>query len=166
MSKINGEILSVVRALGGDQTRYKRERSRAITAIVSDVYSPPRVTAATKMLPELRLILGFALDLTTADFDRAHWDFDSKEIWDRAMKKLMEERPQLLIGSVMCTAFSIWQRINNTTYQVSSGSSGRTQKGQGTLDVLRRAVSSSGPRGQILPSWTSRICHVVADRHL
>ena len=42
MSKINGEILSVVRALGGDQQRYKRERSRAARAIVSEIYSPPR----------------------------------------------------------------------------------------------------------------------------
>ena len=36
---------------------------------VSEVYSPPRVTAATKLLPELRLLPGFALDLTTKDTD-------------------------------------------------------------------------------------------------
>ena len=29
------------------------------------------------------------------------------------MKKAKEERPQLLIGSPMCTAFFTWQRINN-----------------------------------------------------
>ena len=49
MSKINDEILSVVRALEGDQQRYKRERRRAVRATVSKVYSPPRVTAATKL---------------------------------------------------------------------------------------------------------------------
>ena len=82
-------------------------------AVVLEIYSPPRVTAATKLLPELRLIPGFALDLTTADVDGALWDFDSKVMRDRAMKKVKEERPQLLIGSPMCTAFSTWQRIND-----------------------------------------------------
>ena len=105
--------MSVIRSLGGDHQRYKRECKRAVQAIVSEIYSPPRVTAATKLLPELRLIPGFALDLTTADVDGALWDFDSKVMRDRAMKKVKEERPQLLIGSPMCTAFSTWQRIND-----------------------------------------------------
>ena len=38
MSTVNREILSVTRALGGDQQRYKRDRSRAIKAIVSEIY--------------------------------------------------------------------------------------------------------------------------------
>ena len=29
------------------------------------------------------------------------------------MRKVKEERPQLLIGSPMCTSFFIWQRLNN-----------------------------------------------------
>ena len=41
------------------------------------------------------------------------WDFDSKVMRDRAMKKVKEERPMLLVGSPMCTAFSTWQRIND-----------------------------------------------------
>ena len=80
---------------------------------MSAVYSPPRVTAATKLLPELRLIPGFALDLITADADGALWDFNMKVMRDRAMKRVKEERPMLLVGSPMCTAFSTWQRINH-----------------------------------------------------
>ena len=118
MSTVNRKILSVIRSLGGDHQRYKRERSRAVKAVVSEIYSPPRLTAATKLLPELRLIPGFALDLTTADVDGALWDFDSKVMRDRAMKKVREERPQLLIVSPMCTAFSTWQHINNLIYVV------------------------------------------------
>ena len=53
------------------------------------------------------------MDLSTADADGALWDFDSKVMRDRAMKKLKDERPMLLIGSPMCTAFSTWQRINH-----------------------------------------------------
>ena len=41
----------------------KRERKAAIRAVVSEIYSPPRVTAAAKLLPELKIIPGFALDL-------------------------------------------------------------------------------------------------------
>ena len=66
-----------------------------------------------KLLPELKLIPGFALDLTTCDSDGASWDFDMKHMRDRAMSKLKNEKPLLLIGSPMCTAFSTWQRIND-----------------------------------------------------
>ena len=50
MSTVNREIMCVVRALGGDQQKYKRKRSRAVKAIVFEIYSLPRVTAATKLL--------------------------------------------------------------------------------------------------------------------
>ena len=53
------------------------------------------------------------MDLTTADTDGSLWDFDSKVMRERAMRKVKEERPQLLIGFPMCTTFSTWQRINN-----------------------------------------------------
>ena len=82
-------------------------------AVVSEIYSPPRVTACIRLLPELRLIPGFALDLTTADSDGKLWDFDSKEMRERAMRRVKEERPLLLVGSPMCTAFSTWQRTNS-----------------------------------------------------
>ena len=107
------EIMSVIKALGGNGVKYQRERRRAVKAVVSEVYSPPRVTAATKLLPELKIIPGFALDLTTADTDGNAWDFDFKHMRERALHKVRTERPMLLIGSPMCTAFSTWQRINN-----------------------------------------------------
>ena len=84
----NREMIAVIKSLGGDGQKYRRERANALRAVVSEIYSPPRVTAASKLLPELKLIPGFALDLTTADVDGALWDFDSKVMRDRAMKKL------------------------------------------------------------------------------
>ena len=107
------EIMAVMQSLGGNGAMYRRDRKKALKAIVSEIYSPPRVTAAAKLLPELKLMPGFALDLTTADTDGALWDFDSKVMRERAMKKVKEERPMLLVGSPMCTAFSTWQRIND-----------------------------------------------------
>ena len=108
----NREILAIVRSLGGDRGKYKRERSKALKAVVSEIYSPPRVTNAAKLLPELRLIPGFGLDLTVADHGGKLWDFDSKVMRERAMEKVKREKPLLLVGSPMCTAFSTWQRIN------------------------------------------------------
>ena len=103
----------MVRALGGCANQYRRERKTAVRAIVSEIYSPPRVTAACKLLPELKIIPGFALDLTTADSDGKLWDFDDVVMRERALKRVREEKPLLLVGSPMCTAFSTWQRINN-----------------------------------------------------
>ena len=114
VEEANRDILAVFKSLGGSGQKYKRERKKALKAVVSEVYSPPRVTAAaSKLLPELRVFPGFALDLTTADTDGKLWDFDRPEMRERALKKLREEKPLLLVGSPMCTAFSTWQRINN-----------------------------------------------------
>ena len=112
VEEANRDILAIVKSLGGDRGKYKRERSKALKSVVSEIYAPPRVTAAAKLLPELRLIPGFALDLTTADHDGKLWDFDSKVMRDRAMERVKREKPLLLVGSPMCTAFSTWQRIN------------------------------------------------------
>ena len=38
------EILNVVSSLGGDARKFQRERARTARAIVSELYSPPRVT--------------------------------------------------------------------------------------------------------------------------
>ena len=46
------------------------------------------MTAASKMLPELRLIPRFALDLTTACVDGFVLDFDREVMRERAMKKV------------------------------------------------------------------------------
>ena len=97
----NDAIMNVVRALGGGDRKFRRHRNKALKAVVSEICSPLRVTAAAKFLPELRVIPGFALDLTTGDGDGFLRDFDSKVMRDRAMAKVRSERPQLLIGSPM-----------------------------------------------------------------
>ena len=107
------EIMKIVRDLGGSQKTYRKERAKAMKGIVSEIYSPPRVTRAIKMMPSSEVIAGFALDLTTSDVDGRSWNFDEKEMRDRAKRKLAEDNPMLPIGSPMCTAFSTWQRIND-----------------------------------------------------
>ena len=41
------------------------------------------------------------------------WDFDDPRQRAKALERVRREKPALLIGSPMCTAFSTWQRINN-----------------------------------------------------
>ena len=88
VAEANQEMLSVIRSLGSDQYRYHRERQKALKAVVSDIYFHPRVTAAIKLLPELRLVPGITLDFKTADTDGSLWDFDSKAMRKRAMRKV------------------------------------------------------------------------------
>ena len=45
--ELNREILSLARNLGGDSA-YRRERSRAVRAVVSEICSPPRVSAVAR----------------------------------------------------------------------------------------------------------------------
>ena len=91
------EIIAVVRAMGGSIGKYRRERQKGIRAIVAEVCSLPGVTAATKHLPELKLIPGFALDFTTNDVDGRACIFGEKEMRDRATRKLKAEEPQLCL---------------------------------------------------------------------
>ena len=106
------EIIDVVESLGGCSKRYGRKKRQQLKAIVSEIYSPPRVTAAIKLLPELRLIPGFAFDVTTMDEEGRPWDFDDPRQRARARERILREKPMLLIGSPMCTAFSAWQELN------------------------------------------------------
>ena len=109
----SAEIFNVLRQLGAGTASYVQERRKGINRIVSEIYSPPRVTAAAKLLPELRCVPGFAIDLTVEDEHGRPWDFDIADNRRRARQMAIEQKPMLLIGSPMCTAFSAWQYINN-----------------------------------------------------
>ena len=73
------EVLQLVRELGGAQRQYKKERQKQLRAVVSEIYSPPLVTAMAKLLPSLGLLPGFAMDLATTDAEGNYWDFDKPE---------------------------------------------------------------------------------------
>ena len=63
------EIMKIVRGRGASQKAYRKERTKAMKGIVAEIYSPPTVTKAIKMMPSSEVIAGFALDLTTTDVD-------------------------------------------------------------------------------------------------
>ena len=107
------EIMLVVESLGGDGRAFRRERARASRAIVAEFYSPPRIGALAKEMPGYGIAPGLALDLTTTDAKGRAWDFSKVEMRREAERLFDEQKPTLLVGSPMCTAFSTWQYIND-----------------------------------------------------
>ncbi len=103
-------MLDQLCASGGS---YRRETKRAMKNLISEVYSPPRVTAELKKRKMGRLVPGLALDLTVIDPDDDQpWDFARQDKREKARRLFREQKPLLLIGSPVCTAWSAWQRIN------------------------------------------------------
>ena len=68
-------VCQVFSSLGRSHARDKRE---AMRRIVSEIYSPPRVTAEIVRSRSRHLLPGFAMDLTTCDpTDGKLWDFNN-----------------------------------------------------------------------------------------
>ena len=92
--------------------KYRREATRRVRAIVSDVYSAARVTASAIRHKGLGIESGLALDLTTTDEDGKPWDFSDAFQRKQAETMIDEQVPTLLIGTPMCAAFSLIQHIS------------------------------------------------------
>ena len=101
-----GDMMALVSSLGQCGRKFRREATSRSRAIVSEVYSAPRVTATAARHPRLGMIHGMALDLTTTKSKGEPWDFNDRARRDEAEKLLDVQRPQLLIGSPLCTAIS------------------------------------------------------------
>ena len=76
---------------------------------VAEVYSPPRITT---MARKMGLRAGWSLDLSTCDEHGGPWDFNQKEMRNAAVRKLIQDKPVLLIGSPMCGSFSAMNNFN------------------------------------------------------
>ncbi len=93
--------------------RQRRTAARDRTNDVSEVYSPPRVSETAG---EMGLRPGWALDLTTTDPDDGRpWDFNEPEKRKKAMDKVKNDRPFMLIASPMCGPLSALQALFNSS---------------------------------------------------
>ena len=114
-SDVVSELL--LQQLGSTGNSYRRETRKAFRHMVSEIYSPPRVTAELRRRPRRHLLPGFALDLTVLDPDDGQpWDFCSREKREKARAMRRKTKPFLLIGSSECTAFCTWQHLNEAKY--------------------------------------------------
>ena len=108
------EVTAILAVLGGDPKSHRREKKQAVRRLVSEIYSPPRVTAMLKRMTNHGLTPGLAMDLTTNDPDDGKpWDFDVEAKREKALRLQREQKPLFLIGSPMCTRWCSWQHIND-----------------------------------------------------
>ena len=77
---------------------------------VAESYSPPRVA---NMARQMGLRAGCSLDLTTQDIDGCAWDFNTLETRNRAVRRVLSDKPFLLIGSPLCIVYSTMNNINH-----------------------------------------------------
>ena len=103
--------------LGASITEEQPELWKELHHIVSEIYSPPRVTHAARMLPRLGVTPGFALDITTTDENGVPWDFSRDDRKKKATQLVINDEPDLLVGSPMCKDYSPWQRLNKAKSQ-------------------------------------------------
>ena len=61
------EAMAVMAVMGADSKSYKREHRRAARMILSEIYSPARVTKVLSGMPSHALAPGVALGLTCTD---------------------------------------------------------------------------------------------------
>ena len=108
------DIIATIDLIGGCRQKFRRERRARMKAIVSEIYSAPRVTALARRRRKYGIEPGVALDLTSCDDQGRPWDFNDPEQRQRAEQLLAEQQPEFLIGSPMCTAFSRLQRIGTS----------------------------------------------------
>ena len=77
--------------------------------IVSEYYSPPRVATYAE---EFGLIAGVSRDDTAVDDQGERWDFNREDMRQRATDEVKAGKFDLIVGSVMCTDWSILQNVN------------------------------------------------------
>jgi len=71
---------------------------------VTELFSPPRVTAELQRMPTINLAAGATYDLR-ADAKGRSWDFLKQADRAKARKEIREQKPFMVIGSPPCTAF-------------------------------------------------------------
>ena len=77
---------------------------------VVELYSLERVNKVAK---ECGMKTGWSMDITTQDEDGRTWDFNIPEMRNRVARRVLTDKPLLLIGSPMCTVHSVMNQINH-----------------------------------------------------
>ena len=65
--------------------------------------------------PNLDLSPGFAFGLQVDNENGQPWDSDKTDHREKCLKMIQDQKPLFIIGSPMCTAFSILQGLNKWT---------------------------------------------------
>ena len=99
-AEIHREVTLVLQIMQGKGHRFRREATRNTRAIVSEIYSPPRVADAARRHARFGRVPGLSFDLTEIDNDEGRpWDFYDAAKREKAERILETQRPLLLIGT-------------------------------------------------------------------
>ena len=99
--------------LGSVGRSHRGESCAAARRLVTEVFSPPRMTKLIRDSLMRHVMPGYALDLTTVDpADGLPLDFSLRTERMRARKLLREQRPYLVIGSLQCKEFCTFQTLS------------------------------------------------------
>ena len=123
----DGSVAELMLQQMGYGMSFVKERRKAVRkmlsakVVVSEIYSPPRITAELKDVKKNQhksalyrnMVPGLALDLIVNDPDDGQpWDSCVRSKREKARELIRQTQPILLIGSSMCITFSTWQRLN------------------------------------------------------
>ena len=93
------EVTAALAVLGADPGSFRREKKQAVRRLVSEICSPPRVTAMLKRMTNHGLTPGLALDLTTDDPDDGMpWESDATAKCKKALRLQREQKPLFITG--------------------------------------------------------------------
>ena len=80
VEKEQDSMVEVLALLGAHLKSSRRETTQAVRRLVTEIYSPPRVTEMLKHMSNHKLTPGLAIDLTTVDpDDGTPWDLSLGE---------------------------------------------------------------------------------------
>ena len=83
-----------------EQKSGKRTKGNVDSIDIIEVCSQPRVTLAAEKIGGVRP--GASLHITTQDEDGRKWDFSELEMRNRAVRKILNEKPLVLVTSPVC----------------------------------------------------------------
>ena len=80
MERGHDSMIEIFAVLGADPGASRREKRRDVRRLVSETYSPPRVTEMLRHMSNHKLMPGMEFDLTTTDPDDGMpWDLSFEE---------------------------------------------------------------------------------------
>ena len=89
--------------------RHKAHIYAVDSGLVTEVYSPPRVT---KFAHKFGLRAGHAIDIKCCDDRGVPWDLSNIQRRNQVARLIIETEPILVIWSPMCTMFSLLQNLS------------------------------------------------------
>jgi hypothetical protein len=152
--------------LGAVGRKYRRELNQQYKALVSEVYSPPRVTKEIKMGGFKHVLPGFSFDITVNDpMDNQPLDFCLKSKRERARRLLREQR--------VTDVQALLHLASAERGEEQRSRQDATCQGTGQIAPILRGTALSRPtrcrkvcaaRASRMGDFVARGCHQAFDR--